>query len=275
MNTRPLLALALGLLAGCGPSTPPPDNARPVDDGVVAADLPTVAGEKPAQSEPAAATLVNAVLMAHTKSQPSLVEKLKKTHIKRRGTLRLANIQSNATMEIFIWDDHYRATYAVESLGNIPQTFAYKGNAGWKLIPQLDPQPTPWTQPDQENALPDIRGDRLALLFPLADPKLVAVTARPSKDGSDPILRVWVGDAPPMLLSIEHGSNRLKRIGYEGKENGQTMGRALELFDFDTVAGVLLPKRVNYGVTTVQLTTWDKVEYEVPGIFETTVFDKP
>lgn len=275
MNTRLLIALALGLLAGCSSSTPTPDNARPVDDSVPTADLPTVAGEKPAQSEPAAATLVNAILMAHTKSQPSLVEKLKKTHIKRRGVLRLSNAQSNATMDIYIWDDHYRATYAVEALGNIPSTFGYKGNAGWKLLPQLDPQPTPWTQPDQENALPDIRGDRLSLLFPLADPKLIAVTARASKDGSDTILRVWIGDAPPVLLSVEHGTNRLKRIGYEGKEAGQTMDRALELFDFESIAGVLLPKRVNYGVSTVRLTTWDKVEYEVPGIFETTVFDKP
>ncbi|QEL20321.1 hypothetical protein [Limnoglobus roseus] len=277
MNLRPIFTLMLAVFAGCGPSTPTADTARPLDDSTApkALDLPPVAGPKPDKSEPAAATLVNAVLMAHTSSQPSMVDKLKKVHVKRKGVVRFAEVQSNATMEIFIWGDQYRATYSAEAKGNAADTFSLNGNTGWKLLPVLGPQPSQMTPDDLDTVLPDVRGDRLLFLFPLADEKLTAVTARESKAGSDAVVRVWVGDAPPVLLSVDGKTNRLKRITYEGKESGQVATRSLELFDLAPVAGVLLPNRVQYAIGTVSLTNWTKIEYEVPGVFELSVFDKP
>lgn len=280
MNLRPLLVLLLVAAAGCGSDAPPADKARPVDDGgPKALDLPPVAGPKPPQSEPAAATLVNSLLMAHTDSQPSRVDKLKKVYVRRTGTGRLIDeggqaVQSKATMDIHIWGDQYRATYAVEAKQNAPETFALNGTSGWMLLPGAGAKPLVIPPEAMENVLPDVRGDRLLFLFPLADPHLTAVVARDALAG-DAVLRVWVGDAAPVLLSVDAKTNRLKRITYEAKITGQSTVRSLELSDLEPVAGVLLPKRVAYSVGPVLQANWTTIEYEVPGVFELSVFDKP
>ena len=113
MPARRLVPVLLAILVGCEGSKPP-TKARPIDDGPVAEALPPIATPKPEKSDPAAALAVNAILMAHTNNEPSLVEKLRKVQIRRKGEWKLPDgSRSEATMEIAIWGDQYRTTFAI------------------------------------------------------------------------------------------------------------------------------------------------------------------
>jgi hypothetical protein len=278
MDVRLLLAALLVFVVGCTPGEPKVETARPIDDRMAAAeDLPPVAAARPEKSDPAAAALVNAVLMAHTKSQPSLVEKFRKVHVKRKGDWRLPDGgKSDATMEIYIGGENYRTTYALAANGNVPQTFAVTGKEGWRFQPQVSGTKIPLDSAALEQVLPEIYGDRMTVLFPLASEKLVAAVAKDGKaGGGETILRVWVGDEPPMLVHIDPTTNRVARLSYEMRENGQPVRRTLTIQDSVVVAGVLVPSRIDYGVGPVALTSWTKIEYEVPAVFEPSIFEKP
>lgn len=276
MPVRNLVPLILALLVGCGGSPPPPSAAKPIDDGPAEEALPPIAAPKPEKSEPEAAAVVNAILLAHTRSEPSLIEKLRKIRIRRKGDWRLPDgTRSEATMDIAIWGDQYRTTYSIAHTGNIPQTIAINRNKGWQFHQQFGPKEVPLDAATLEQVLPEVYGDRMTVLVPLTNPKLIAAMARPVVEGSETIVRIWIEDEPPMLLHVDPKTNRLQRLTYRMNENNQVVARALRLHDYAPVSGVMLPGRVEYGVGSLTFTTWSKIEYEVPGQFELAFFDKP
>jgi hypothetical protein len=276
--TRTLVLLLLGFALGCERTHPAPvASAKPIEDGVpTATGLPEVRADKPAQSEAAATTLVNDILLAHTSNQPSLLERLRKAKIERSGEWQLPGLgSSKATMSIFIWGDQYRTTYKLESDGNAPNTFAVSNQSGWYANKVTQGQPAPLDRTIEEMVLPDVRADRFTLLFPLANPKLIATMAQTSKDGSDNVVRVWIEDQPPILVHADAKTNRVKRLTYETKDAGQVVVRTLTFRELETVAGVLLPKQLAFGLGNVTMTNWTKIEYEIPGVFDIGLFEKP
>lgn len=276
MPARLLVLVLLAVLVGCEGTNAPSQKARPIEEGPAAEDLPPIQVPKPEKSDPAAALAVNAILMAHTNNEPSLVEKLRKAQIKRKGEWKLPDgTRSEASMEIAIWGDQYRTTFAIAATGNIPETFSINRDHGWRFNPKLAPKELPLEPAALEAILPEVYGDRMTLLVPLTSNKLVAMLARDGREGGETIVRVWIEDQPPMLLHVDPKTNRLKRLTYEMKENNQIVARALRVSEFAPVAGVLLPGRVEYGVGPLTFTTWSKIDYQVPGLFELSFFDKP
>lgn len=280
------------VLMGCESSQPAPRTAKPIEEPATTETLPPVAAPKPEKSDPAALLLVNAILMAHTNNEPALVEKLRKVQIRRKGEWKLPDgSRSEATMDIAIWGDQYRTTFAIAATGNIPETFSINRDKGWRYQSKIAPKEIPLDSATLEAILPEVYGDRMTLLTPLTSPKLIAVIARNGQangpgngqgngqgDGppeSETILRVWIDQEPPMLIHIDPKTNKLRRLTYEMLENGQIVARALRLSEFTNVSGVLLPGRVEYGVGPLTFTTWSKIEYVVPGQFELSFFDKP
>ncbi len=270
------LPFALLVLAGCDGGSAAPRTAKPIDDGPAEEALPPIQAPKPAKSDPAAALAVNAILLAHTENEPSRLDRLRKVRILRKGDWKIPDgSRSDATMEIAIWGDQYRTTFAIAATGNVPETFSLNRAQGWRYQSKLSAKPIPLDIAALEAILPEVNGDRMTLLTPLTSDKLVAAIVRDGKDGGETILRVWLGDDPPILLHVDAKSNRLLRLTYEMLENGQTVARALRLSELAPVAGVLLPGRVEYGVGPLTFTTWSKIEYQVPGQFELSFFEKP
>jgi hypothetical protein len=269
-----LLPFALLVLVGCDGASSSPRTAKPIDDGPVAEALPPIVAPKPEKSDPAATLAVNAILMAHTANEPSRVEKLRKAQIRRKGVFRLPELSSNVSMDIQIWGDQYRATMALEANGNLPTIYWVSGNDGWHLPPK-QPERLPLNLAERENVFPDVRGDQMSLLAPLVSERLVAAIARPAATGVGAILRVWIGDQPPMLIVTDPATNRIARLMYEAIDAGRKVERTLRLADYAPVAGVQLPFKVMFGIGDRAITTWDKIEYEIPGQFEIGVFDKP
>lgn len=270
------LPIALLVLVGCEGASSAPRSAKPIDEGPVAEALPPIVATKPEKSDPAAALAVNAILLAHTENEPTRLEKLRKVRILRKGDWKLPDGgRSDATMEIAIWGDQYRTTFAIAATGNVPETFSLNGTQGWRFQSKLAAKPIPLDIAALEAILPEVNGDRMTLLTPLTSDKLVATIVRDGTDGGEKILRIWIGDNPPMLLHADAKTNRLQRLTYEMMENGQTVARVLRLSELTPVAGVLLPGRVEYGVGPLTFTTWNKIEYQVPGQFELSFFDKP
>ena len=273
MVVRSLVPVILVLLVGCEGSNAPAQKARPIDDGPAAEALPPIVAPRPEKSDPAAALAVNAILMAHTDNEPSRVEKLRKVRATRKGEWKLPDgSRSEASMEIAIWGDQYRATFALAATGNIPETFSINRDKGWRFQSRIGPKEMPLEPAALEAILPEVYGDRMTLLVPLASNKLIAVVAQ---RGGETILRVWIDNEPPMLLHVDPKTNRLLRLTYEMKENNQTVARVLRFSEHAPVAGVLLPGRVEYGVGPLTFTTWNKIEYQVPGQFELSFFDRP
>jgi hypothetical protein len=269
-----LLPFALLVLVGCDGASSSPRTAKPIDDGPVAEVLPPIVAPKPEKSDPAATLAVNAILMAHTENEPSRIEKLRKAHIRRKGVFRMPELNSNVSMDIQIWGDQYRATMALEANGNLPTIYWVSGNDGWHL-PPMQTARLPLNLIERENVFPDVRGDQMTLLVPLASNRLIAEIARPAATGTGSILRLWIDEHPPILLQTDPGTNRIARLIYEAMDAGRKVERTLRLADYKPVSGVLLPFKIVFGIGERAITTWDKIEYEIPGQFEITVFDKP
>lgn len=276
MVVRSLVPALILFLIGCEGTNAPAQKARPIDDGPVAEVLPPIVAPKPEKSEPAAALAVNAILMAHADNEPSRVEKLRKVRVRRKGEWKLPDgSRSDASMDIAIWGDQYRATFAISVAGNIPETLSIHRDGGWRFQSRISPKEVPLDPAALEAVLPEVYGDRMTVLAPLLSNKLIAVVARDGREGGETILRVWIDNEPPMLLHVDPKTNRLQRLTYELKENNQVVARVLRFSEHVSIAGVLLPGRVEYGVGPLTFTTWNKIEYEVPGQFELSFFDKP
>jgi hypothetical protein len=274
MPARRWFPLLFVLAAGCGDASTAPRTAKPIDTGPAAPDLPPIVAPKPAKSDPAAALALNAILLAHTENEPSRLERLRKVQIRRKGVFRMPEASSNASMEIQIWGDQYRAKIALEANGNLPTVYWVSGSDGWHL-PPMQPARLPLNLAERENVFPDVRGDQMTLLVPLASDRVVAEIARPASQDRGVMLRVWVGDWPPVLVSVDAKTGRLDRLVYEAMDAGRKVERTLRLADYAPIAGVQLPQKVLFGIGDRAITTWDKIEYEVPGQFEIGIFDKP
>jgi hypothetical protein len=274
MFASALSALTAVVGVGCSSSEPPREAAKPIAPAPTYL-IPDVNAAKPPQAEPKAIEWVNAVVLAHTESEPARLERIKKIKYRRTGECNLGETKSNAKMDVWVWGDQYRATYSLEARGNQPHTFSLRGyDSGWQFNSFLGmKQPTPLNPTDLEMTVPDVRGDRFMLLAPLTEKDLIAVVASASEN--EPIVRVWNGNLAPILVHLDGKTKRMARLTYESREYGQTTTRSLTIGEYVAVNGVLLPKRVEFGLGNVTQTSWTKHEYEVPGEFELSIFDKP
>ena len=276
MPARRWMPFLILLATGCGDASTAPRTAKPIDSGPATPDLPPIVAPKPAKSEPAAALAVNAILLAHTENEPSRIERLRKVRIRRKGEWKLPDgSRSSASMEIAIWGDQYRATFAIAATGNQPETLSINRDRGWRYQAKLSPKEIPLDLAALDAILPEVAGDRMTLLVPLLSEKIMAQLVNDGSSGGEKIVRVWIEDLPPMLVHADAKTNRLKQLTYEMKENGQVVARVLRLAELAPVNGVLLPNKIEYGVGPLTFTIWDKIEYEVPGQFELSFFDKP
>ncbi len=273
MPVRQLMVIGLVCLAGCD-AAPPPSKARPIEEARAAEAIPEIDAPKPEKSEPEAAQIVNTVLLAHTNNEPSLIEKFRKVQIKRKGVFQLPDRQSNMTMEIQMWGDQYRAKMTFDSLPTQFSIYWVSGNAGWMLPPMAE-QRVPLDLAQRENVFPDVRGDQMTVLTPLLSDKLVCTLARPQSEGNNPFVRVWIPDQPPILIEVDAKTNHISRLIYQAMDSGRKVERTLRLSDYKAVAGVMLPHKVVFGIGERPLTTWSSIHYEVPGVFDLSIFDKP
>jgi hypothetical protein len=263
--------LTFGVL-GCGDGQPPAMPAKPIapDGPPGQVDDPPVSGPKPDATSPPAAAGINAILMAHTSSQPSLIDRLRKVRTKRSGESRMQGGTSPSKMELCLWGDQTRWSYFLEAQSPKPYVFSLRGSTGWHQLPGAE-KPMPLTEADLALVLPDVRAERLGLLVPLTSDKTTADLVRPATPKAGSILRVWHQDWPPMLVHTDP-TNRLAKISYEARELGRVVTRQVLFSDYEAVNGVLLPKKVEY--LGAAATSWTKTEYEVPGLFELDYFDK-
>jgi hypothetical protein len=263
---------AVGLFAlGCGGSAGPPVKlAKPAEqrnEGIpVFPSMPV-----PASSDPAAAATAAKILAAHTSQDPKLVDKLKTVRVVREGLMhpRPGEAGGDTTVQF-----EFSAVW--------PTTCKYVGPG--IILLWVDGRSTRFpelpllTESDVSAFHRDVFGEWLLLTVPLADPKAVfAPGPEITVDGKKyPGLRLWMPDAPQVILSYDPESFRVVKWTYNGLSvSGVDAQIELITTKYEATNGLYYPSTIHVRHAGLPMITFTKAVVEFPKVFDKSTFTLP
>jgi hypothetical protein len=268
---------AVGLFAlGCGGSAGPPVKlAKPAEqrnEGVPV--FPTAPA--PATSDPAAAATAVKILAAHTSNDPSVVEKLKSVFVVRTGVKLPGPGEAGGELPIrfeftAVWPNTYK--YVFGPAVGIGFTLLRADGRSIRAPDQLL-----LSEIEAATFHRDAFGEWLLLAVPLADPKAVfAPGPEMTVDGKKyPGLRLWMPDAPQVILSYDPESFRVVKWTYNGLSvSGVDAQIELITSKYEATNGLYYPQTVDVRHAGMPMITFTKAIVEFPKVFDKNTFTLP
>jgi hypothetical protein len=261
---------------GCGGSAGPPIKlAKPVEqrnDGVPV--FP--AAPAPASSDSAAAATAAKILAAHTSGDPKLVDKLKTVRVVREGIMHPRPGEAGGEMPIkfefaAVWPDTCK--YVFTPAAGFGFTLLWAGGRSVRL-----PDPVDLSDADAAAFHRDAFGEWLLLAVPLADPKAVfGPGPETTVDGKKyPGVRLWMPDAPQVILSYDPETFRVVKWTYNGLSvSGVDAQIELIPSKYESTNGLVYPGTLAVRHAGQPMITFTKSTVEFPAAFDKDTFALP
>ena len=271
--------LVLLLAAGCTDARKRA-TAVPIESKAAEA-TPEVAVPRPAQTDPAAESLIAKLLNAHTDGLPERLEKLRNhTHLRTGKVFEAeANGMISGNMNAMAtWPDRYRVSFRKTTLGDKQYIITLRGETGWLVDERVSQVPGPMSPLYLPVVTADVRAEWMLTLVPLLDPKgrIAALETTSPVDGKPTRgLRVWLGERDPILLVLDEGSSQLREVHYTSVEGGKTLAWRLAVPATKVVNGVVLPAKLQVLMSDTIRYDWSKCDYEFPATIAPEKFEKP
>ena len=270
------LLVALGCV-GCADAPRTIATAKKLEDSELTVPTELPAKPAPAQSEPAAAALIAALLKAHTGGKPEAVKAFRSFENVREGLVlsnTLEPLHQTWTMR-GDWPGRYQIRAELSGLNTV--VFSWSGDKAWRQL--LTPQPGPATDlevADLKTLKADATGEWLLLLFPLLEAETVVALepARTVRDKSCPGVRVWHPALTEAVLYLDPTTSELAQITFNGRESQQVVVKEFVPLELKETAGVRLPSRVAQNASGKQLAEWTFTRL-VPKVHDPKQFEKP
>lgn len=273
------LGVLIGILGCVGCSDAPRSIATAKKSGdtefAVPSEVPTQVA--PAQSDPAAKTLVAEMLAAHTKGKPDAVRAFRSFENVRSGLI-LSNSQDPIYQTWTVrgeWPDRYHVRAEIAGLNTV--ALAWNGDKAWRQL--LTPQPGPAFDLDAaelKSFKADATGEWLLLLFPLLEPETVVAShpAKTVRDKECPGVRVWHPALSEAVLYLDPATKELVQVTFNGRESLQVVVKEFIVLELMETTGVRLPSRVAQNASGRQLADWTFTRLE-PKSHDAKLFDAP
>lgn len=264
------------VVLGCGGSSGPPiKTARQVEqrnDGVPVFPV----ADAPAASDPSAAATAAKILAAHTGNDPGLVDKVKTVLVVRDGVMHPRPGEGAGDLPVKFeftasWPDTCK--YAYIPSGGTAITML-RVNARSTRFPD---QP-PLSETDIAAFHRDAFGEWLLLCVPLGDPKAVfAPGPELSVDGKKyPGIRLWMKDAPQVILSYDPATFRVVKWTYNGLSmSGVDAQIELVTSNYGTAHGLVYPGTIVVRHAGQPMITFNKSTVAFPKAFDKDTFTLP
>jgi len=268
---RLFLAVALASLAGCS-NSPPPIAIAPVIE-VKAPEFKSP--PKPNETDAAAKSLLNDVLVAHTLGQPGKISKLKTVGFEHTGTARGADgSQAQAT-----WNVKYsgkRKCHAlVTYIGGATLISVY--NEGRGFFGVQGQSRVPLTGTGLRDVTLQMGEESVMYLFGFDDPAIVAQTATVENIGDKAMLglNIWTPTVEHLLLSVDAKTKLITRVQYQGSEAGTATVKDLRITGHREIAGFKLPEKYTVTANGILLFEWEKLAFDPEPVLDPKLFDVP
>jgi len=277
LATWAALAVAAGVLVGCGPAKDLPDAVPQTPD---ASDAPPAV---PAASDPVTKAYLEKVVRAYTGGKPELVAKGKASRVTLTGTMRdTSNPDTpiSATRVISaVWPDRMSVVNDIVYQGKKmtigswlrrPTLVVLEGNAERPLSNRVE---------FEQNLAADATAQYwMALLLPVTDPTAIVFDLHKQAYQQQPIqtLKLSVGTFPLYQLYFDAKTDALLSVEYTVKEQGARRRKQWNMTDHKPgPAGLLLPSKMECRHDTVLVEEWAADKWEFPATIDDAEFSPP
>lgn len=273
-----VLAVAAGVVIGCGPAKELPDEVVKAPD---ATEKPVAV---PEGSEATAKAYLDKALKSYTSGKPEQVAKGKFSRLKLNGTLRDPNVNppvlASATRNIAaVWPDRFVDLSVRQSQGKTVALAIYHQRPRLTILNEgvdfLPPNPVELEQ----NLAVDERGQYWMCLFlPMTDPKATVFDLRQQTLNQQPVqsLKLSLEKFPVYQLYFDAKTDALLRVEYTLTEQGVSRRRQWTMTDHKPgPEGLLLPGKMESRWDNVVVEEWTAEKWEFPATIDEAEFAPP